>query len=89
MNVPAAEVPFTQPLAGDLLVAYAVDIPGAFRMISTGEVAALEVTHARLHEVAAENLRRGVHLQVTVRPPLVVVQTGGDLEACVLLLDEV
>jgi hypothetical protein len=58
-------------------------------MINVGEVAALGVTPERVHEVAVENLRRRVQLEVTNRPPIIVVQTGEDLEACVLLLDPV
>jgi uncharacterized protein YtpQ (UPF0354 family) len=85
----AAEVPFTRPLAGDLVVAYAVDDGAVFRMINAGEVAGLGVTGERVHEVSVENVRRRVNLEVGGRPPVLVLECGGDLEACLLLIDGV
>jgi hypothetical protein len=40
MNIPADQLPCTEPLVADLLVTYAFDLPGMFRMASAAALAA-------------------------------------------------
>jgi len=83
------DLPLTQPLAGDLVVAYAIELPGMFRMMNRADLASFGLSLDALHAVAVANVRRKVTPRVSTQPPVLYIKTGDDLEACVLLLDEV
>ena len=38
MQIPEADLPYTEPLAADLLVSYALDLPGMFQMASLSTI---------------------------------------------------
>lgn len=84
------DMPLTEPLAGDLLVTYALDMPGAFRMLRGGDMRKMGLTPGEVHAAAMANLRRQVtRIEQAGESPLLILATGGDMEACLLLMDEV
>ena len=90
MNVPPDELPFTEPLVADLLVAYAFDLPETFQMFKRSDLQRLGLTATELHEIALSNLRRQLtNLKAEGQgTPVIFLTAGEDLTACLLLLDE-
>jgi uncharacterized protein YtpQ (UPF0354 family) len=89
-GAPPSELPFTEPLVADLLIAYAFDQPGMFQMVKVSDLQRLGLTPSELRDLAMENLRR----QLTdIRAkgqgtPIIWLTAGEDLGACLLLLDK-
>ena len=90
MNVPPDELPFTEPLVADLLVAYAFDLPETFQMFKRSDLQRLGLTAAELRDIALSNLRRQLPtLKAEGQGTPVIMLTAGDLTACLLLIGEV
>lgn len=86
MNIPTDQMPYTEPLAADLLVAYAFDLPGLFMMASGAAIAKLGIPPDDVRQVALENLKRQLpEIGVAEHGPVRRVVTGENLEACILL----
>lgn len=84
------QLPVTEPLVGDLLVTYAFDLPDAFKMFSGRDLKRLAWSLEELRATAVANLRRQLgEIQWAGDPPVLQVSVGDDLEACLLLLDDV
>jgi hypothetical protein len=88
MNARESEVPYTEPLAADLLITYALDLPGAFMMANRSMLAEIGVRPEEARPVAIENLRRQLpEIGFAKHGPIQRVVTGGNLEACTLLAE--
>ena len=84
------DMPVTEPLVGDLLVTYAFDLPETFKMFCGRDLKRLGWSQDELRATAVANLRQQLgEIQWAGEPPVLQAFTGNDLEACVLLLDEV
>lgn len=88
-GVPEYQRPFTLRFAADLIVTYAFDMPGMFQMVTPADLDRLRLPVEGLREVALSNLQREIP-DIGMRQGQHVFQvvTGNDLEACVLLADE-
>lgn len=88
-GVPDYQRPFTLRFVADLVVTYAFDVPGMFRMVTPADLERLRLPVEELREVALSNLQREIP-DIGMRQGQHVFQvvTGNDLEACVLLADE-
>jgi uncharacterized protein YtpQ (UPF0354 family) len=90
MGAAAEDRPVTEPFAADLLVTYAFDLPEMFQMVSVRDCNELELSPGELRAIALTNLRKQLpSVQVEGQPPIYMAKVGNDLEACLLLLDEV
>jgi uncharacterized protein YtpQ (UPF0354 family) len=86
MGIPRDQMPYTEPLAADLLVAYAFDMPGLFMMASAAAIAKLGVPPDDVRRTALANLKRQLpEVGVQDLGPVRRVVTGENLEACILL----
>ena len=90
MQVPPNELPFTEPFAADLLIAYAFDLPGMLQMVKVSDLQRLGLTPQELRDIALENLRKEL---TDIRAkgqgtPIIWLTAGEDLSACLLLLDK-
>jgi uncharacterized protein YtpQ (UPF0354 family) len=83
------DVPVTEPLVGDLVVAYAIDLPGVFRMLNASDLRGLGLSRDRLRAVALANVEKQIRQKTTVngQSPVLLLSTGNDSEACLLLFD--
>jgi len=87
-GIPADQMPVIEPLAGELEVTYAFDLPDQFRMASPAALRQAGVEPRQVRAVASENLRRRLGpVQVYSRGGVDLVVTGEDLEACLLLVE--
>src|SRR5262249_46797070 len=57
MDIPADQLPYTEPLVADLLVTYAFDLPGMFRMASGAAIAELGIRPEEARSLAIANLK--------------------------------
>lgn len=90
VNPAPEDIPLTEPLVGDLVVTYAFDLPGTFEMFTTRDMNELGMTRAEVRSAAIANLRKQVaQVRTEGTPPVFMLVTGNDLEACLLLLDDV
>lgn len=81
-------MPVTEPLVGDLLITYALDLPGAFKMFSERELEKSGLTRQQLRSLAVENLcKRLPRPKLATKGPLVSLAVGQNLDACLLLVD--
>lgn len=84
------DLPVTEPLVGDLLVTYAFEQSGAFKMLCRHHLQRLGWSQEELRANAEANLRKHFgEVQWAGELPVLQMIVGNDLEACVLLLDEV
>jgi uncharacterized protein YtpQ (UPF0354 family) len=85
-GAPPDQWPVTEPLVGNLLVAYAFDVPAGFVMVRPQDLTQLGLSMEQLHQVAIDNLRRDMpEIAVEVIGDLQRVITGKNFEACTLL----
>lgn len=83
------DAPVTAPFAGDLIVAYAFDMPHAFQFASRRECAELGLEGDQLRDLALQNLRARVKdCEVQGQDPVFTFQVGDGQESCLLLLEE-
>ena len=86
MKIPADQLPFSEPLVADLVVAYAFDLPGMFQMASLDSILELGIQKEDIRSVAIENLRRSLpEIGATDHGEFQRIVTGENLEACTLL----
>ncbi len=90
------DTPFTEPFVADLLITYAFDLGDAFAMVRPLDCQRLGLNRQQLREVAVANLRKQIgqiHAQNLVEgklsTPLLMLVTGNDLEACLLLIEDI
>lgn len=85
---PAADIPVTEQLAGELLITYVFDLPGMFRYVSAGDCTRLHLAPGDLRPLAAGNLtRRRSRPQIKPAASAAMFVLDGDLEASLLLVD--
>jgi uncharacterized protein YtpQ (UPF0354 family) len=91
MKIPPEQLPYTEPLVADLLVAYAFDLPALFQIITKADLQRLDLTPGELRRIALTNLRPQVRDIKTEGQgaPVMMLTVGKDLGACLLLIDEV
>ncbi len=83
-------MPVTEPLVADLLITYALDLPGAFKMFSEREFEKSGLTREQLRATAIANLRKQFpRPKLSTKGPLVSLAVGNNLDACLLLIDSV
>jgi uncharacterized protein YtpQ (UPF0354 family) len=86
MDIPDGQIPYTEPLVADLLVAYAFDMPGIFQMVTHDDLKELGIGPGELREIALANLKQQMpKIGVADADSFFRIVTGEDLEACVLL----
>jgi uncharacterized protein YtpQ (UPF0354 family) len=84
------DTPITEPLVGDLIVTYAFDLPETFQMVCPHDCQRLGLESGQLRAIAVANLRKQIgNVGREGEPPLLKMVVGGNLEACLLLLDEI
>jgi uncharacterized protein YtpQ (UPF0354 family) len=84
------DMPVTEPFAADLLVTYAFDLPGMFQMFTHRDMKELGMTILQVRATAVANLKKQItEIQMQSQGPIHMPVTGNDLEACLLLLDEI
>ena len=89
-GIPAEHLPIFEPLIGELLVTYAFDLPEQFVMANPTNMARAGISLDEARALACANLRsRLPELEYVRGPGVSLVVTGGDWEACLLLLNEV
>jgi uncharacterized protein YtpQ (UPF0354 family) len=83
-------MPLTEPLVGDLIVTYALDLPGMFQMFSEREFEKSGLTRQELRATAVANLRKNLpRLKLSKKGPLVSLALGSNLDACLLVIDRI
>jgi uncharacterized protein YtpQ (UPF0354 family) len=89
LNVPEDQLPFTEPLVADLLVAYAFDLPGMFAMANGASISELGIAPGEVRSLAIANLKRQLReIGYEEDGPVRRIVTGENLEACMLLIDD-
>lgn len=87
-GVPREQMPLMQILCGDLLIAYAFDLPDGLRMATAADIEAVGVTKDQLHGVTFRNVVRNVaDPQYTNRDGVHLMQVGQQMEASMLVID--
>lgn len=90
MNLPPESEPVTEPLVGDLLVTYAFDLPHAFQMVTGADLERLGLSREEMRAIAIDNVREQLDaVDIHGEPPVVQVFAGNNLDACLLLCDEI
>jgi uncharacterized protein YtpQ (UPF0354 family) len=88
-NVP---LPIHRPLVEDLLVMYAFDLPERFEFLNQREASELNLSPLELHDLAINNLLcrlENIDIQQMNDLPVFCLQIGGNLDASLLLLQEI
>ena len=80
------QLPYTEPLVGELIVAYAFDFPALFQMASHASIKELGLEKDEIREVAVANLKKKLpEIGFRASGPIRQIVTGETLEACTLL----
>jgi uncharacterized protein YtpQ (UPF0354 family) len=87
-QVPEEQLPMHEPLAGEVLVTYAFDLPEHFVLVSPPRLQRLGLAAHDLRATAVQNMKSRLG-KVAVRDLdlFYAVEVQNDLEACVVLLD--
>jgi uncharacterized protein YtpQ (UPF0354 family) len=92
MNIPADQLPVTEPFVGELLIAYSFDLPHGFQMVSGADLGRLGLQKSELRAIAVANLKKQMPRiqfgEIEQSDKLKAIVTGNNLEACALLLTE-
>ncbi|HWQ93240.1 MAG TPA: hypothetical protein VN673_16315 [Clostridia bacterium] len=84
------DTPLTEPLVGDLIVTYAFDLSEAFQMVCPQDCQRLGIQPGQIRAIAVANLKRQLgNIGRQGEPPLLKMVVGGNLEACLLLVDDI
>ncbi len=84
------DTPVTEPLVGELIVTYAFDLPETFQMVCPHDCQRLGIAPGQIRAIAVANLKRQLgNIGYQGEPPLVRMIVGGNLEACLLLVDDI
>ncbi len=87
-GVPPDQMPLMQVLCGELLIAYAFDLPDSFRMATAADIEAVGVTKDELHAVTFRNLVRTVpEPRYLNRDGVHLMQVDEQMEASMLVVD--
>ncbi|MCW5257639.1 DUF1444 family protein [Verminephrobacter aporrectodeae subsp. tuberculatae] len=87
-GVPEQQQPVTTALCGELLVSYAFDLPDQFIMASPSQLEQAGIAVSEVPALALWNLARLMpRTEHFDKQGCMVVRTGGELEATLLLLD--
>ena len=78
--------PLYDPLVGDYVIFYAMDLPDRVQFLSQGDLAELSLTHDALREAAQDNLA-ALEVEVLGKGPVDAFSAGGTYEASLLALD--
>jgi hypothetical protein len=90
VGVPADQRPLSEPFVGDLLIAYAFDLPGMFQMVSEADLAPLDLHRDMLLPLAMDNLHsRLTNIDFKGGPPLLQLVAAEGWEACAMFLDDI
>lgn len=88
LNIPPDQLPHTEPLAGELLVTYAFDLPGLFQMATLADMDRVDIDPAEARKLAVDNLRRQIpEVRIGEHGVIRQIMIGDNLEACMLLAD--
>ncbi|QDU79032.1 hypothetical protein Pla110_07360 [Polystyrenella longa] len=83
------DIPFTEPLVGELLITYAFDLPDTFQMVRRADLTEINVIPSELRKLAVENLRSRVGQGgYQGDPPVLRIVLGDNYDACALLYDD-
>lgn len=85
-------LPIHRPLVENLLVMYAFDLPERFAFLNQREASELNLSPSELHDLAINNLLNrleNIDIQQMNDLPLFCVEIGGNLDASLMLLQEV
>lgn len=86
LDLPAGDLPVSQPFAGDLIVMYAEDLPEHYAFLSERKLAELGLDMEALHLLAIDNLAARVPpIQLHGSAPRFMITAGGNVEATLLL----
>lgn len=89
LKIPEDQLPPVDPLVGDLVITYAYDLPETFIMASAESLAELGIERSDVKSIAVENLRRIMpKVEWHDHQLFFRIETGGSMEACSLLYDE-
>jgi len=92
MNIPADQMPVTEPFVGELLIAYSFDLPHGFQMVSEADLTHLRMQKSQLRAMAVANLKKQMPQiqfgEIEQSDKLKAIVTGQNLEACALLMTE-
>src|ERR1700722_19265296 len=84
------DAPHTEPFVADLLITYAFDLPETFQMVRVRDVQRLCLSPEQLRATAIANLQQQLgNIGREGEPPVMKMVVGNNLEACVLLVDEI
>src|SRR6218665_1164036 len=87
-GLPEEPLPATTPLCGELLVSYAFDLPEQFVMVTPRQLKQAGIVVSEMPALALDNLARSMpEPQQSRLNGCIAIDTGGDLEATLLLLD--
>jgi len=89
MDIPEDQLPYTEPFVSNLVITYAFDFPERFQMVTRSDMEKLNINENQILDIALQNFSRDLeNLNVENNPPLLVLRTGGEMEACALLLPD-
>ena len=89
-GIPHEKMPLIEPLVGELLVAYAFDLPGHVMTANLANIARIGISPDEVHALAMRNLKaRLPPIEYSASHGVFLAVTGRDLEACLLLADNV
>lgn len=88
----ATDRPIVTPFMADLLITYAFDLPHTYQMVMTHDLERLKATSQDVSQHGLKNFRDRMptceFFTSDDEPTLLGIQTGGHLEACMLLVPE-
>ncbi len=88
VGIPPEQLPLFEPLVGELLVTYAFDLPDQFVMANPTNLASAGIAPGEARALACANLSaRAPKITIERHRGALLVVTGGDWEACLLLQD--
>lgn len=89
MDIPDNQMPFVEPFVSNLVITYAFDFPERFQMVTRQDMEKLNIAENQILDLALQNFSRDLeNIDVENNPPLKVLRTGGEMEACALLLPD-
>lgn len=88
LEIPEIDFPISSPLAADLIIMYALDLPTHFQFISARMLADAGMELGALHAQALSNLPlRMPHIEVQGKAPQFMINAGNNFESSLLLHD--
>jgi len=79
-----------EPLAGDVYIAYAMDLSDRVMLINESDIKSLDLTKTEIFDLAVTNLRRKIkEIRRYGDGPIYIMRAGGTFEASLLLIKEI